>query len=168
MLRKTVIPIPPAMKTYGRSVSAGRTNSPFGCSTSTSVPTGSSASERLNAVSRRRVARPSAPRSFGEVATEMWRRGPFSSSYGGSSRVSQKYWPARKSTSSPSRSKRTKSVPFATSRFSLIVARIPDECRKRGRSYVTAGSSTVKVEPVPGTESTEIVPPMRASSSRVM
>jgi hypothetical protein len=39
--------------------------------------------------------------------------------------VIQKYWPGVKSTSWPSRSKTTRSVPFATSRFSLICARTP-------------------------------------------
>src|SRR5262245_60623766 len=38
--------------------------------------------------------------------------------------VTKKYCPGSKSTSSPRRSKVTNSVPFATSRFSLIVARI--------------------------------------------
>jgi hypothetical protein len=79
MQRKTVIPIPPAMKTYSLLVSSGRRKVPFGCSTSTSSPSSSSASERLNAVSRRRVQSPSTFPSVGEVTTEMWRRGPFSS-----------------------------------------------------------------------------------------
>src|SRR5436190_8592016 len=64
------MPMPPAMKTKGRSVSLGTRKLPFGCSTSTSVPTGSSASERLNAESRSRVQRPRTPRSFGDVTTE--------------------------------------------------------------------------------------------------
>ena len=70
-------------------------------------------------MSRRRVQSPSTPRSVGDVTTEMCRRGPFSSSYGGSSSSTQKYWPGVKSTSCPGRSKTTSSVPFATSRFSL-------------------------------------------------
>jgi hypothetical protein len=63
------------------------------------------------------------PRSVGEVTAEMWRREPFSSSYGGSRSSTQKYWPGRYSNCSPCKSKTTSSVPFATSRFSLIVAR---------------------------------------------
>ena len=39
--------------------------------------------------SRRRMHRPSTPRPFGEVTTETCRRDPFSSSYGGSSSVTQ-------------------------------------------------------------------------------
>src|SRR5690349_14176109 len=124
MQRKTVIPMPPATKTSGVAVSSGSRKDPFGCSTSTSVPTGSSASDRLNAVSRRRVHSPRWPWSFGDVTTEMCRFGPFSSSYGGSSSVTQKYCPASKSTVSPCRSKRTRSVPFATSRFSEMRARM--------------------------------------------
>src|SRR5207244_9978057 len=96
---------------------------PFGSSTSASAPIGSSTSERLKAESRRRVQKPRVPRSFGEVTTEKWRRAPRSSSYGGSSSVTKKYWPGVNSTSSPHRSKRTRSVPFATSRFSTTRAR---------------------------------------------
>src|SRR5262249_33901926 len=54
---------------------------------------------------------------------EMCRRRPRSSSYCDSSRSTQKYCPAVQSSCSPSRSKTTNSVPFATSCFSLIVAR---------------------------------------------
>src|SRR5215211_4800279 len=124
MLRKTVIPMPPAMNTNGPSLSSGSVNFPFGSSTSTSAPTGSSASVRLKAVSRNRVQRPSRPRSFGEVTTVMCRRSPFSSSWPMSGSVTKKYWPGSNSTSRPRRSKVTSSVPFATSRFSLIRARI--------------------------------------------
>ena len=74
------MPMPPAMKTYRRVVSSGSRKLPFGSSTSTSSPTWSSASVRLNALSRMRVARPSTPRSVGDVTIEMWRRRPFSSS----------------------------------------------------------------------------------------
>src|SRR5215212_10099434 len=123
MLRKTVMPIPPASKTYGRLVSSGSRKLPFGCSTSASSPTRSSTSERLNAESRRRVQKPSRPRSLGEVTTEKWRRAPRSSSYGGSSKLTKKYCPGVNSTSSPSRSKTTSSVPFATSLFSATRAR---------------------------------------------
>ena len=80
MLRKTVIPIPPATKTSGRDGSSGSANLPFGGSTSTSLPTGSSRSVRLKALSRMRVAKPSTPFSFGEVTTVMCRRSPLSSS----------------------------------------------------------------------------------------
>src|SRR5207237_1841401 len=57
-------------------LSSGSRKLPFGSSTSTAVPTGSSSSERLKALLRRRVQSPSTPRSFGEVTTEMCRRGP--------------------------------------------------------------------------------------------
>src|SRR5438105_1261753 len=123
MLRKTVIPIPPARNTYRWFVSSGSKKLPFGCSTSTSAPIGSSTSERLKAESRRRVQKPSLPRSFGDVTTEKWRRAPRSSSYGGPRSVTKKYWPGVNSTSSPNRSKTTSSVPFATSRFSATRAR---------------------------------------------
>src|ERR687891_974126 len=122
MLRKTVMPMPPAIKTNGWSVSFGRTKSPFGSSTSTSAPTESSASVRLKAVSRTRVQRPSTPRSFGEVTAVMCRRSPFSSWWPMSGSVTKKYWPGWKSTSRPRRSKVTSRVPVATSCFSLICA----------------------------------------------
>jgi hypothetical protein len=70
---------PPATKTSGGEVSSGRTNSPSGGSTSTSAPTGSSRRERLKALSRRRVARPSTPFSFGDVTTVVCLRRPLSS-----------------------------------------------------------------------------------------
>ena len=98
MQRKTVMPIPPATKTSGVSVSSGSRNVPFGCSTSTSVADRQLGERLLNAESRSRVQSPSTPWSFGEVTTEMCRFGPFSSSYGGSRSVTQKYWPAWKST----------------------------------------------------------------------
>src|SRR6188474_2833473 len=62
------MPIPPATKTSGCDASWGRTNFPFGGSTSTSAPTGSSTSERLKALSRMRVQSPITPRSVGDVA----------------------------------------------------------------------------------------------------
>src|SRR5215217_5049782 len=124
MLRKTVIPIPPAIRTSRRDVSSGRPKSPFGCSTSTSVPTGSSPSVRLKALSRILVARPRTPFSFGDVTKVMCLRSPFSSWWPASGSVTKKYWPGLKSTSSPRRSKVTSSVPLATSCFSLICARI--------------------------------------------
>ena len=98
-------------------------NFPLGGSTSTSEPTSSSASVRLKAVSRILVARPSAPFSFGDVTTLICRRRPFSSWWPTSGNVTKKNCPGLKSTSSSWRSKVTNSVPFATSRFSLIVAR---------------------------------------------
>src|SRR5215208_1819496 len=104
-------------------MSGGSANCPFGGSTSTSAPTGSSASVRLKALSRSLVARPRMPRSFGDVTTLMCRRSPFSSSWPTSGRFTKKYCPGVKSTSSPSRSNVTSSVPFATSCFSLISAR---------------------------------------------
>src|SRR5262249_7588605 len=85
---------------------------------------------------RNRVHRPRTPRSVGEVTAEIWRRGPFSSSYGGSISVTQKYWPGRYSTSCPWRSKMTSSVSFATSRFSLTSACIG--------SYVHAGPCVLR------------------------
>src|SRR5207244_12252393 len=59
----------------------------------------------------------------GDVTTTHVARAPPSSSYGGSRSVTKKYWPGVNSTSSPNRSKRTSSVPFATSRFSATRAR---------------------------------------------
>ena len=93
--RKTVIPMPPATKTYSSPVSSGSRNEPFGSSTCTSSPTSSSASVCLKAVSRSRVASPTTPRSVGEVASEMWRRRPFSSSWPRSGSSTQKYAPGR-------------------------------------------------------------------------
>src|SRR5438128_2343238 len=55
------MPIPPATKRSGREASSGSTNVPFDGSTSTSAPRGSSASERLKALSRRRVAESNHP-----------------------------------------------------------------------------------------------------------
>ena len=124
-------PIPPATKTYGRSVSAGRTKSPFGCSTSTSAADGQLGERALERRVRRRVQSPSTPRSSGRSTTVRCRRGPFLSSKGGSSSVTQKYWPGWKSTSSPRRSKTTSSVSRATSRFSLIRAASTAEPKRR-------------------------------------
>jgi hypothetical protein len=60
----------------GREASAGRVNFPFGGSTSTSAPTGSSARDFLKALSLILVAKPSTPFSFGEVTTVMCLRSP--------------------------------------------------------------------------------------------
>src|SRR5215207_2697473 len=124
MVRKTVMPIPPATKRSGRVVSPGSEKSPFGCSTSTSAPTGSSPRDRLKALFLILVAKPSTPFSFGDVTTVICLRNPLSSWRPTSGRVTKKYCPGLKSTSSPPRSKVTRSVPFATSCFSLIRARI--------------------------------------------
>src|SRR5919199_1128062 len=157
------MPIPPAMKTYSGSVSSGSAKSPFGCSTSTSAPTGSSTSDFLNAVSRIRVASPSTPCSVGDITHVMWRRAPLSSLYGGFNSSTQKYCPGRYSTSSPCRSNTTMSVSRATSTLSLMSARTGTNYGRRPSAGFPHGGSAARAASGPPATRRDRPPPARAA-----
>src|SRR5215469_9279615 len=95
MLRKGVMPIPPAINTAGREGSGSSVKSPNGPVTLTSVPIGIAPRTRFIAVLRIRVANIRFG-SQGALAIEKDRDVPSSSDSGGSIRARLTYWPGLK------------------------------------------------------------------------